>query len=91
MGALALRLEVRSDNAAAIALYERLGFRQFGRYEDYYADGATGVALRKSRSAARPPRRREETDEKYCAAARRACCIGHQSGHIVPLELDSRV
>lgn len=50
-----LRLEVRSDNAPAIALYERLGFRQFGRYEAYYADGAT--ALRFERPIGKPARR----------------------------------
>ena len=43
-----LRLEVRYDNAAAIALYESLGFRQFGHYEGYYADGARGAALREA-------------------------------------------
>lgn len=36
----AMRLEVRTDNAAAIALYERHGFRRIGRYERYYQDGA---------------------------------------------------
>ena len=46
-GRRALRLEVRSDNAAAIALYERLGFRQFGRYSSYYADGATALRFEK--------------------------------------------
>jgi ribosomal protein S18 acetylase RimI-like enzyme len=39
-GCRALRLEVRVDNAAAIALYERAGFRRIGRYEGYYEDGA---------------------------------------------------
>lgn len=33
-------LEVRADNAAAIALYESLGFRKDGRRARYYADGA---------------------------------------------------
>lgn len=36
----AMRLEVRIDNAAAIALYERHGFRRIGRYDRYYQDGA---------------------------------------------------
>ena len=39
-GRVALRLEVRYDNCAAIALYRKLGYREFGRYPSYYADGA---------------------------------------------------
>jgi ribosomal protein S18 acetylase RimI-like enzyme len=33
-----LRLEIRRDNAASIALFEGLGYRRFGEYADYYAD-----------------------------------------------------
>ncbi|HEX7915159.1 GNAT family N-acetyltransferase [Rudaea sp.] len=36
---LRLRLEVRKDNAAAIALYERLGFQRFGEKRGFYEDG----------------------------------------------------
>lgn len=43
-GASAMRLEVRSDNAGAIALYRRHGYRHMGNRESYYADG--GDALR---------------------------------------------
>jgi ribosomal-protein-alanine N-acetyltransferase len=43
-GASFMRLEVRTDNASAIALYEKNGYRRFGRIEDYYEDG--GAALR---------------------------------------------
>jgi len=43
----ALRLEVREDNKRAIALYEGLGYRRFGRYEDYYEDGAAALRLEK--------------------------------------------
>ncbi len=39
-----MRLEVREDNTGAIALYRRLGYRQFGTYRDYYEDH--GDALR---------------------------------------------
>ncbi|HEY4924132.1 MAG TPA: GNAT family N-acetyltransferase [Roseiarcus sp.] len=46
-GRRTLRLEVRADNAAAIALYQRLGFRQFGHYGNYYADGATALRFEK--------------------------------------------
>lgn len=35
-----LRLEVRKDNAPAIRLYERQGFRRIGEYLRYYEDGA---------------------------------------------------
>jgi ribosomal-protein-alanine N-acetyltransferase len=35
-GANAMHLEVRSSNAAAIALYERYGFRRIGRRASYY-------------------------------------------------------
>ncbi|WP_246065579.1 GNAT family N-acetyltransferase/peptidase C39 family protein [Hydrocarboniclastica marina] len=43
-GRIVMRLEVRTDNPAAIALYRRLGYRQFGTLKDYYADH--GDALR---------------------------------------------
>ncbi|WP_428992325.1 GNAT family N-acetyltransferase [Rhodanobacter thiooxydans] len=39
-GARVLKLEVRTDNAAAIRLYERHGFRRSGLYAHYYEDGA---------------------------------------------------
>lgn len=38
-----MRLEVREDNGAAIALYKRLGYRQFGTYRDYYEDHGTAL------------------------------------------------
>ena len=41
---IVMRLEVREDNQPAIGLYERLGYRQFGTYRDYYEDH--GNALR---------------------------------------------
>ena len=43
----ALTLEVRYDNAAAIALYESCGFRHFGEHAHYYADGATALRYEK--------------------------------------------
>lgn len=39
-GATELRLEVRSDNATATALYEARGYLRLGRREAYYEDGA---------------------------------------------------
>jgi ribosomal protein S18 acetylase RimI-like enzyme len=42
-----LRLEVRTDNPAALALYERNGYRRFARVHDYYEDHADALRLEK--------------------------------------------
>ncbi|MDF3983847.1 GNAT family N-acetyltransferase [Luteibacter sp. PPL201] len=47
-GCHALRLEVRKDNAVAIRLYERLGYRRIGEYARYYADGADAFRFEKA-------------------------------------------
>lgn len=47
-GIKTVRLEVRDDNAAAIRLYERSGYTQFGHYDDYYEDGASALRFQKS-------------------------------------------
>jgi ribosomal-protein-alanine N-acetyltransferase len=39
-------LEVRADNAAAIALYERRGFERVALRRAYYADGADALVMR---------------------------------------------
>ena len=46
-GRTRLRLEARYDNASAIALYEKLGYQNFGRYPGYYADGAEALRFEK--------------------------------------------
>lgn len=46
-GRLYLRLEVSVDNAAAINLYESLGFQQFGLYHDYYDDHQDALRYQK--------------------------------------------
>jgi ribosomal protein S18 acetylase RimI-like enzyme len=46
-GALFLRLEVRPDNAPAIALYQAHGYRHFGRYLDFYEDHADALRFEK--------------------------------------------
>jgi ribosomal-protein-alanine N-acetyltransferase len=46
-GASFMRLEVRTDNASAIALYEKNGYRFFGRIEDYYEDGGAALQFEK--------------------------------------------
>ncbi|MDI9246903.1 ribosomal protein S18-alanine N-acetyltransferase [Marinobacter sp. CHS3-4] len=40
---IVMRLEVREDNAAAIKLYKRLGYRQFGTFRDYYEDHSNAL------------------------------------------------
>jgi ribosomal-protein-alanine N-acetyltransferase len=44
-GAEELLLEVREDNAGALAFYEAEGFVEVGRRRRYYRDGATAVVL----------------------------------------------
>ena len=53
-GAAELALEVRVDNAAAIALYESRGYSRIGRKPGYYFDGC--AALRLAKPLARPRR-----------------------------------
>lgn len=57
-GAGRLVLEVRSDNAAARALYERLGYRVFARRAGYYQDGAEALRMSKTLHPPRPTRTR---------------------------------
>jgi ribosomal-protein-alanine N-acetyltransferase len=46
-------LEVRASNAAAIGLYERVGFVAAGRRPRYYEGREDAVTMRRERSAAR--------------------------------------
>ena len=47
-----LRLEVRADNRAALALYRGAGYQPFDRRPGYYEDGM--VAVRLEKTLARP-------------------------------------
>ncbi|WP_109051543.1 N-acetyltransferase [Azospirillum sp. TSA6c] len=46
-GCRGMRLEVRADNSAAIALYTAAGYRCFSTYPDYYEDGMAALRLEK--------------------------------------------
>jgi ribosomal protein S18 acetylase RimI-like enzyme len=46
-GARAMRLEVRADNARAIALYDASGYRPIGERPNYYQDGMTALRYEK--------------------------------------------
>lgn len=48
----ALRLEVRTDNLAAIRLYERMGYRRLRFLDGFYEDGANGWQYEKILAAA---------------------------------------
>ncbi len=44
-GAASATLEVRADNAAALALYDRVGFEKSGTRPRYYGDGSDAVIM----------------------------------------------
>ncbi|MBN2433028.1 MAG: GNAT family N-acetyltransferase/peptidase C39 family protein [Acidobacteria bacterium] len=51
-----IRLEVRPDNTPAIALYKKLGYREFGLFPDYYEDHTAALRMEKWISpAVHPP------------------------------------
>lgn len=52
-GCRSMRLEVRSDNAAAIGLYEHHGYARSTRLAGYYEDGADGWRYQKTLVPAR--------------------------------------
>jgi len=46
-GSVSIRLEVRSDNRAAIALYQGAGYELSGSTTDYYEDSTSALRMRK--------------------------------------------
>lgn len=46
-GHTCLRLEIRADNAASLALFRGRGYREFGRHAVYYHDGMDALRLQK--------------------------------------------
>ncbi|MGE0231768.1 MAG: GNAT family N-acetyltransferase/peptidase C39 family protein [Flavobacteriaceae bacterium] len=59
-GCIAMRLEVREDNAGAIRLYERRNFRRIGRYLDYYQDHADALRYEKLLDSGKSPGRSDQ-------------------------------
>lgn len=70
-----LRLEVRTDNEAAIALYQRCGYQRFGQVADYYDDGCDALRYEKRltslvrSSALNAPKYYRQTTEFTCGPA----------------------
>lgn len=52
---VALRLEVRTDSASAIHLYQQMGYRQIDTVEDYYEDGQSAYRYEKRLNAMLKP------------------------------------
>jgi len=48
LGYLFMRLEVSKQNAAAIQLYQKRGYRVFGEYHDYYDDHGDALRMQKT-------------------------------------------
>ena len=46
-GRIFMRLEVSAENTVAIQLYERMGYRVFGEYSDYYDDHTDALRMQK--------------------------------------------
>ena len=42
-----MRLEVRRDNSASLAMFRKLGYREFGSYKDYYEDHMEALRFEK--------------------------------------------
>jgi [ribosomal protein S18]-alanine N-acetyltransferase len=53
-GCRCVRLEVRPDNAGAIRLYERMGYRRIGAYAAFYEDGVDAWRYEKDLKFRRP-------------------------------------
>ena len=51
-GARVLALEVRVGNRPAIGLYRKAGYREQGRRDGYYEDGATAIRFAKALAGA---------------------------------------
>lgn len=66
LGCNAVRLEVRRDNTAALALYLRTGYVQFSQYPDYYEDGMTALRLEKRLPETPANRRMESFHNRIC-------------------------
>ncbi|MFW5845914.1 MAG: peptidase C39 family protein [Planctomycetota bacterium] len=71
-GCIDLRLEVAETNAAAIPLYEQMGYRRFGLYRDYYDDH--GDALRMQKRIRRPDERTHLRRMTWLAQQTRFTC-----------------
>ncbi|MCB1507773.1 MAG: peptidase C39 family protein, partial [Hyphomicrobiaceae bacterium] len=76
---MVLRLEVREDNGAALALYRRAGYRPFERIPAYYEDGMAALRMQKHLRAETPkgaPAYYEQTTDFTCGPACALMALG---------------
>lgn len=92
-GCITMRLEIRTDNTTAEKLYRESGYRQFGKYLDYYEDHADALRMEKSLARdlrpalARVPYYRQTTEFTCGPAALMMAMAALESG----LQLDRRL
>jgi len=79
-----LRLEVREDNRRAIQIYEKAGYRRFGREADYYEDGATALRYEKTLRGAVPTPTSVPFYEQTCDFTCGPCCLMMAMAHFDP-------
>lgn len=96
-----MRLEVATSNHQAIALYEKLGYRVFGEYHDYYEDHSDALRMQKrirtvpseeaTAAGFRPMPWYEQTTDFTCGPAALMMAMASQVARPIPsqeLELD---
>jgi len=83
-----LRLEVNPDNAAAVALYKRLGYRPFAHIRDYYEDHGDALRMQRALRAAAPahptPPYYAQTTDFTCGPAAMMMALAALDPAIVP-------
>lgn len=91
-----MRLEVSCSNLGAIALYERLGFHQFGMYCDYYDDHSDALRMQKVLANCNEVNRQppypwyQQTTEFSCGPAALMMALS-DAGHAVPMTQQSEL
>jgi ribosomal protein S18 acetylase RimI-like enzyme len=96
-GHISMRLEVSKNNTAAIKLYERLEYKIFDEYSDYYEDHSDALRMQKGIHRLNPASIKkqvpwyQQTTEFTCGPASLMMAMGSQNEEFIPnqeLELD---
>lgn len=83
-GRMLMRLEVREDNARAIALYEKNGYRRFGREPGYYEDGTAALRYEKLLRGEHPFRTLVPYVQQSADFTCGPCCLMMAMAHFLP-------